>query len=248
MKVITTIITVAYNASNSIEKTILSVIEQKRKHKNENIEYIIIDGKSTDDTVDIIKKYDRYIDYWVSEPDKGIYDAMNKGIDEAKGEYIFFLGADDVLLDLPIDMLDKGKEENINAILGNVLLSNGKIFYSDFSWKLMYMNTIHHQGLFLQTKLLKQYYFDIRYKIYADHDLNQKLYRKKISFKKIDNIICKFNIEGASRKNLIKEIADITYHNFGVLGISIYFFILTKRFMYKLLGIKYLINKIIKSR
>lgn len=247
MNSIVTIITVAYNASDSIENTILSVIKQKRKYKNEVIEYIIIDGKSTDNTVNIIKKYDKYIDYWVSEPDRGIYDAMNKGINKADGEYIIFLGADDILLDLPVDILDKGKKENINAILGNVLLSNEKIFYSDFSWRLIYMNTIHHQGLFLQTKLLKQYYFNIKYKIYADHDLNQKLYRKKISFKKIDNLICKFNIEGTSRRNIIREIADITYHNFGAIGISIYFLVLTKRFIYKFLGIKYLINKIIKE-
>ena len=137
MEKILTIITVVFNADKSIENTILSVIEQKKRYKNRNIEYIIIDGKSTDNTINIIKKYNQYIDFWISEPDKGIYDAMNKGIDIAKGEYIFFLGADDILLNLPLNILTKAKEKNINAVIGNVLLSNDKIFNSDFSWKLL---------------------------------------------------------------------------------------------------------------
>ena len=231
MEKILTIITVVFNADKSIENTILSVIEQKKRYKNRNIEYIIIDGKSTDNTINIIKKYNQYIDFWISEPDKGIYDAMNKGIDIAKGEYIFFLGADDILLNLPLNILTKAKEKNINAVIGNVLLSNDKIFNSDFSWKLLYMNTIHHQGLFLQSKILKRYHFNTKYKVYADHDLNQKLYKKHITFMKVDELISKFSIEGISgQKNLIKEIMNMTYHNFGIWGLSVYILVLMKRF------------------
>lgn len=243
MEKILTIITVVFNADKSIENTILSVIEQKKRYKNRNIEYIIIDGKSTDNTINIIKKYNQYIDFWISEPDKGIYDAMNKGIDIAKGEYIFFLGADDILLNLPLNILTKAKEKNINAVIGNVLLSNDKIFNSDFSWKLLYMNTIHHQGLFLQSKILKRYHFNTKYKVYADHDLNQKLYKKHITFMKVDELISKFSIEGISgQKNFIKEIMNMTYHNFGIWGLSVYILVLMKRFF-----LKYTVKKIINE-
>ena len=87
------VVTVSYNAVSTIEQTILSVINQTYP----NVEYIIIDGGSTDGTVDIIKKYADKIAYWVSEPDKGIYDAMNKGGLKTTGDFIQFLNAGDWL-------------------------------------------------------------------------------------------------------------------------------------------------------
>lgn len=83
------VVTVCYNAADTIEKTMLSVLNQT----HHDIEYIIIDGGSTDGTVEIIRKYADRIAYWVSEPDKGIYDAMNKGIKVATGEWINFMNA-----------------------------------------------------------------------------------------------------------------------------------------------------------
>lgn len=84
------IITVCYNAVSAIQRTILSVLSQTY----ENIEYIIIDGKSTDGTLAIIKKYESRIAFWLSEPDNGIYDAMNKAINNATGEWVLFMNAD----------------------------------------------------------------------------------------------------------------------------------------------------------
>ena len=88
------IITVCFNASNTIEETIISVVKQTYK----NIEYIIIDGGSSDQTNNIIDKYSEFISYYCSEPDDGIYDAMNKGLEYVTGDYVLFLGADDHLI------------------------------------------------------------------------------------------------------------------------------------------------------
>ncbi len=94
-----TVITVVYNGAKYLEDTIKSVINQTYP----NVEYIIIDGGSTDGTIDIIKKYEDYIDYWVSEPDRGIYDAMNKGWSLANDDSrILFLGAGDMVKSFPL--------------------------------------------------------------------------------------------------------------------------------------------------
>ena len=120
------IITVSYNAAATIERTILSVIRQTYPH----MEYIVIDGGSTDGTVDIIRKYEDQIAYWVSEPDQGIYDAMNKGIRRATGDYIYFLGADDWLRD---DQVMQEVSEFIRLhpgyglYMGNVFLYHPKL-------------------------------------------------------------------------------------------------------------------------
>lgn len=87
------IITVTYNASDCLEKTIKSIVNQSYP----NIEYILVDGASTDGTIDIIKQYEANVSYWMSEPDTGLYDAMNKGLQKATGDYIWFVNAGDLL-------------------------------------------------------------------------------------------------------------------------------------------------------
>ena len=87
------IITITYNAVRLVEQTLLNVLSQSYP----NIEYIVIDGGSTDGTVDIIRRYESGLAYWVSEPDKGIYDAMNKGLQKATGDYVSFINAGDTL-------------------------------------------------------------------------------------------------------------------------------------------------------
>ena len=96
-----TIITVCYNADKVIEKTIQSV----QKQTYSNIEYIVIDGGSSDRTLDIIMKYEKCISNWISEPDKGVFDAMNKGLDRANGDYVIFMNAGDYFADA--DVIEK---------------------------------------------------------------------------------------------------------------------------------------------
>jgi glycosyltransferase involved in cell wall biosynthesis len=95
MKPLVTVITVCFNCKSDIEKTIKSVLEQTY----DNIEYLIIDGGSTDGTVDVIKTYSDRLAYWVSEPDRGIYDAMNKGLQKAAGEWVNFMNVGDLFVD-----------------------------------------------------------------------------------------------------------------------------------------------------
>ena len=113
------------------------------KPLRDKYEYIIVDGDSTDGTLDIIKKYQDKIAFWVSEPDKGIYDAMNKGIRLAKGEFIYFINAGDVLLELPISIL---LSNSSSLIVFPVKLSSGAVFIPKVNYSLRIRNTLPHQG------------------------------------------------------------------------------------------------------
>ena len=207
------IVTVSYNAAETIEQTISSVVNQAY----ENIEYIIIDGGSTDGTVDIIRKYEDRIAYWVSEPDKGIYDAMNKGIDAATGDYIYFLGADDILLNLPIISISNAWHDNIDIILGKVEFSNGYVYSSKADWKLIFHNRLHHQGMFVKRIILENNKFNTNYTVYADFDLNQKLYKKNVTYRYCDDIVAIFSLNGISSCANLREQYSIIFNNYGIL-------------------------------
>lgn len=199
------IITVSYNSAKTIEQTILSVINQSYK----NIEYIIIDGGSTDGTVDIIKKYADKIAYWVSESDEGIYHAMNKGIDIASGDYIYFLGSDDWLASdfVLVFMVDILILEKVDVLVGNVFTVDEKYniqYKSNVKFDEHDLNAayrIPHQGCFIDSKVIKQYKFDLSYKIAADYNLFLKLYFDKTKvFKYVDYAVAFYSNDGYSSK------------------------------------------------
>jgi len=166
-----TVVTVVYNDVQNIEKTILSVINQQYPR----LEYIVIDGGSTDGTVDIIKKYDGHIDCWISEKDNGIYDAMNKGIDLASGEWINFMNADDIFFnELTIYSVFKDYPKDADFLYGDIIQRDkGKDEYIgtyrplNEIWKGM---PFCHQALFSKTLLLKQYKFSPSNKISSDYE------------------------------------------------------------------------------
>ena len=167
------IITVVYNGEALLEKTIKSVINQTYK----NIEYIIIDGGSTDGTVDIIKKYKDQIFYWVSEPDKGLYDAMNKGIEIATGDFINFMNADDIIYS------NSAIENIVNNIhyREKVYFCRANVVSDTVSWvypnmemtdikKWLKWNLPNHQTMFFPKKFYKKFLYDTRLSIGADDD------------------------------------------------------------------------------
>lgn len=184
-------VTPVLNSEAFVEQTILSIINQDYK----NIEYIIIDGGSTDGTIDIIKKYADKIDLWVSEPDKGIYDAQNKGVFMAKGEYFAVLNSGDyyATTDVVSIIASKiGEHPNIDYVYSNAFFlketEDNRIvkFESDIRNKYKY-NPVPHPTIFSKTEFFKKSGgFDCSYKVSADYDYLFKLLTNNCLGLKID--------------------------------------------------------------
>jgi glycosyltransferase involved in cell wall biosynthesis len=204
-KPLISIITVVYNAEATIEETILSIISQKNAH----FEYLIIDGGSTDGTLKIIDKYIKHVSFFVSEPDKGIYDAMNKGVSFANGNYIYFIGADDILSNNILKAVSSYlKKEKV--IYGNVFFKNRKTIYDgNFSQYKIVTRNICHQAIFYPRKVFTQNNYNTKYKIFADYDLNLKLFNSSIfKFEYVPLTIAIFNDFGTSGLNGVDHIFE----------------------------------------
>lgn len=184
------IITVCFNSAATLEKTILSVANQSYK----NIEYIIIDGNSTDGTLDLIKKHQDKINLWISEPDKGLYDAMNKGIALATGDLVGILNSDDTFYYTTVidEIANFHKQNDIEASVGHIIQhnENGKIVrkYSSKYWtpeKLKIGFMPPHPSIFLKTTLFSKYgNYVLGFKIGSDYELITRFFLKnKIRWK-----------------------------------------------------------------
>ncbi|MEY8244094.1 glycosyltransferase family 2 protein [Heminiphilus faecis] len=224
-----TVVTICYNALDTIESTMLSVFDQTY----DNIEYIIIDGGSTDGTVDIIKKYADRLTYWVSEPDRGIYDAMNKGIAAATGDYINFMNAGDKFArtDVIAQICDS-VEKKTDIVYGDYYILNDKkskypIYtkpqtISKVISKVISKSPICHQATFTRTEYLKTYPFDLKFKICADWNSFRKGFLEDgLVFQYVALPICYFDSNaGMSHDNL-----DLLYkERYMGLGIEHKFF------------------------
>lgn len=178
------IITVCYNSANTIEKTILSVKKQTYK----NIEYIIVDGNSKDKTVEIIQNHEEEISKWISEPDKGLYDAMNKGVAMATGDLVGILNSDDVFNSDSVieEVVNFHQKYNIEASVGNIVQhkENGKIvrLYSSKYWspiKLKIGFMPPHPSIFFKRDLFDKFgNYDLGFKIGADYELITRFFLK----------------------------------------------------------------------
>jgi glycosyltransferase involved in cell wall biosynthesis len=239
------IITVCFNSGTTIEKTILSVANQTYK----SIEYIIVDGNSKDDTIEIIKRNRYKISKWISEPDKGLYDAMNKGIAMATGDIVGILNSDDTFNSNTVveEIVDFHKRNNIEASVGNIIQhkENGKIvrLYSSKKWnpeKLKIGFMPPHPSIFFKRELFEKYgnYF-LGFKIGADYELITRFFLKNKIIWKYSGITTTSMLVGGlsssgaqSYKLITKEIQKALAMN----GIPFSPFKIKMRFFWKIIG------------
>lgn len=201
------IITVNLNNKDGLQKTIDSVISQTFK----DYEWIVIDGGSTDGSKELIEKYSDYITYWVSEPDKGIYNAMNKGIRVAKGEYLLFLNSGDYLYeDLTLDNVFKCNN-GADIITGLVLRDNkSELLRHNQSniIKQLITDTLSHQGTLIKRNLFEKYEYREDFSIVSDWIAWMKwLLKEDCSFQQIDVLVSVQQMAGISskQKSVLRE-------------------------------------------
>lgn len=199
-KPLVSIITAVYNGEKFLEKTILSVLNQSY----ENMEYIIIDGGSTDGTVDIIKKYEDKISYWISEKDSGVYEAMNKGLEVAKGEYIAIINADDYYgSDAVALSIEKIIETKSDYSVANVAYVNSKNIIRaiyPLTENFVYQEMPYpHVSAFISSKAYKDVgLFDTSFKIAGDHDMAVRVHLKGYKACYLDAVIAHLEEGGIS--------------------------------------------------
>ena len=204
-KPLISIITVVFNGEQHLEETIQSVINQTY----ENVEYIIIDGGSSDGTLDIIKKYEDKIDYWVSEKDEGISDAFNKGIKISQGELIGLLNSDDWYEVDAISSIVCSLKRNM---LNQKIILYGDLFFPEknkiqkgdqyFFFKILFiMPLLNHPSCFVTRATYKQVgLFNIKLKLAMDFDFLRRAYLANTKFIYIDKLITNMRLTGISNQ------------------------------------------------
>lgn len=221
-----TIVTVVFNGAVDLDVTINSVLNQTYQ----NVEYIVIDGGSVDGTLDIIRKYDEKLDYWVSEPDFGLYFAMNKGLQLATGKWINFMNCGDSFFsNQTIDEIFSIRREGI--LYGDVMFhfNHTNAVYvkakelSNF-WKGM---QFVHQTAFVPTSIMNEIPFDTNYKFVADYNSLYQMYLNNVNFSYTGITVCNFLAGGLSDNNpkAILECERVLYGLHGSYRIRAYYFL-----------------------
>lgn len=206
------IITISYNSVNTIEKTIKSVLAQERSL----YQYIIIDGKSDDGTQKIVEKYKKNIDFYISEPDRGISDAFNKGAIQAKGKYIIFLSSDDYFFNDEVLQIVYKKSINheFDMLHGDTIhLKDGlstRYYAPKKVNKIQRDMIINHQALFMKKKLFENIGgFDNKYKLAMDYELVLKSFYLNSSFLNLNQVVSYVSAEGVSHINYIESRKEV---------------------------------------
>lgn len=219
------IITVVFNGAKSLERTIKSVISQGYP----NIEYIVIDGGSSDGTVDIIKKYEDNITYWKSEPDGGISDAFNKGLSMATGDIVGFINADDWYNADTVELVVRNFEK-FSVVYGDVQFWDGsKRGHRTHSnhLKLRQGMALAHPAVFVKRSMYQKYgQFNLEFKIAMDYEFIARLYFNKESFHNINSVLANMGLGGLSDRNWLKAFMEekkVKRSYLGVIRSNFYF-------------------------
>ncbi len=210
-KILVSIIIVVFQDRNEL----CGMLESILANDSPDIEIIVIDGGSTDGTLELLREFDSRIDYWVSEPDKGIYDAMNKGIAAARGTFIYHINAGDRLLQLPINELRDSDAHGFDVVSFQVSVDDKELFRPSCGWRLRITNTLHHQGTFYRRTRFPGY--DLRFKVFADFDANQRLFLQEARFRLSDTIVAAHSNAGvSSQRQYRNELFRVIASNFGM--------------------------------
>ena len=164
--------------------------------RDDRTELIVIDGGSDDGSVDILRQFDDSIDYWISEPDRGIYDAMNKGIAAATGEFILHLNAGDRLLRIPRQELEQALADNIDVACFAVKIEGCRTYHPRTGFFLRFANWWHHQGTFYRRETHLGY--GTQYRIFGDFDLNQRMMKAGKSVRLSNTVVAEVIGAGVS--------------------------------------------------
>ncbi len=208
------IITPVYNAAKTIEKTIQSVIYQQIESE---LEYIIVDGGSTDGTIEIIKRYSDKINIFISEQDKGVYDAMNKGIQHATGDIIGIINADDWYNDGALQIVENifSQESDISIVYSPIdNYSQGKYLNTFTPGDLEYLALkfiLNHPSCFIKKSVYENIgLFNLSYSIAADYDLILRAYISKYHFRYVETPLASYSLDGMTGKlkNRLKLIQE----------------------------------------
>lgn len=222
-----TVIIACYNAEQHIEQALLSVIHQK----DESVELIVVDGKSSDGTMNIVNRYKDDINVIISEPDQGVYDAWNKAIARSHGQWIMFLGADDYykngIFNIYSQFMEENSVEDIDLISAKCQLINDsgkvlRVFGAPYKWtefrnknRLSHGSALHNRHLFKEVGL-----FSMNYKISADYEL---LLRKKMRTLFLDKVVIamraggmSYSAKGLTQTFMVKRFRHSSYLIFDI--------------------------------
>lgn len=218
MRPLVSVIIVVFQVREELHQVIQSVFP----HRSQDVELIVIDGGSDDGTAELLRSLDDQIDYWVSEPDRGIYDAMNKGVAASCGEYILHLNAGDRLLRIPLDALRLCLRDGVVVASCRVLMDAKDLHIPKNGFPMKIDNWWHHQGTFyLRSSHLG---YDPQYRICGDFEHNQRLMKAGASVRLLPDIVAEHQNNGISMDpDSRKEIFRSIRLHFGPLYIPVAF-------------------------